>query len=175
MSLTISAAVPSKWARGLLGLVYWSRMMPPGISCSRRAATPMCDSGESKEAKVGVRLEQEIPGGIILDQYTNPSNPLAHFDGTAAEIVRDTEGHVDMVVCGAGTGGTIAGIARKMKQACPKCIVVGVDPMGSIIAQPEDINATDVSYYDVEASATTSFQQCATERTWTSGTNRMIW
>lgn len=56
--------------------------------------TPTSASFDSPESHIGVaaRLEQEIPGGIILDQYTNPSNPLAHFDGTAAEILRDTDG-----------------------------------------------------------------------------------
>jgi cysteine synthase len=56
-------------------------------------------------------------------QYCNPSNPLAHYDGTAEEILAACDGRVDMVVCGAGTGGTIAGIARKMKEKCPDCKV----------------------------------------------------
>ena len=55
-----------------------------------------------------------------------------------------------MVVLGAGTGGTVAGIGRKLKEKCPDCIVVGVDPEGSILAQPEDLNKTDVTYYEVE-------------------------
>ena len=55
-----------------------------------------------------------------------------------------------MVVLGAGTGGTVSGIGRKLKEKCPECIVVGVDPEGSILAQPECLNKTDVTYYDVE-------------------------
>merc|ERR1711936_259412 len=57
---------------------------------------------------------------------------------------------VDMVVMGAGTGGTVSGIGRKLKEKCPECIVVGVDPLGSILAEPENLNRSDVSYYDVE-------------------------
>ena len=57
---------------------------------------------------------------------------------------------VDMVVMGAGTGGTVSGIGRKLKEKCPECIVVGVDPLGSILAEPENLNRTDVTYYDVE-------------------------
>ena len=83
-------------------------------------------------------------------QYRNPGNPLAHYDCTAEEILYQCDGKVDMVVMGAGTGGTAAGIGRKMKEKCPSCIVVGVDPEGSILAQPESLNASDVTYYEVE-------------------------
>lgn len=55
-----------------------------------------------------------------------------------------------MVVATAGTGGTISGIGRKLKERCPKCILVGVDPMGSILAQPESLNKSDVTFYEVE-------------------------
>lgn len=55
-----------------------------------------------------------------------------------------------MVVVGAGTGGTITGIGRKIKERCPTCKIVGVDPVGSILAQPEELNATDSSFYEVE-------------------------
>ena len=80
----------------------------------------------------------------------NPGNPLAHYDTTAEEILAQCGGRVDMVVLGAGTGGTISGIGRKIKEKCPECTVVGVDPMGSILAEPENLNRTDVTYYDVE-------------------------
>jgi len=79
----------------------------------------------------------------------NPDNPLAHYDGTAEEILNQCDGKVDMVVVGAGTGGTISGIARKLKERCPNCIVVGVDPHGSILAEPETLNGS-VSSYKVE-------------------------
>ena len=52
---------------------------------------------------------------------------------------------VDMVVLGAGTGGTISGIGRKLKEKCPACLVVGVDPLGSILAQPDSLNESEVT------------------------------
>ena len=114
--------------------------------------TPTSASWDSPESHISVaqRLLAEIPNSIILDQYRNPGNPLAHYDTTAEEIITQCGGKVDMVVLGAGTGGTISGIGRKIKEKCPDCIVVGVDPLGSILAEPENLNRTDVTYYDVE-------------------------
>jgi cystathionine beta-synthase len=99
---------------------------------------------------VAQRLQKEIPNSIILNQYTNAGNPLAHYDGTGAEILHQLDGGVDMVVCGAGTGGTIAGIGRKIKEKQPECVIVGIDPEGSILAQPEKLNESDVKVYEVE-------------------------
>jgi cystathionine beta-synthase len=82
----------------------------------------------------------------ILDQYGNPSNPLAHYDGTAEEILAATEGKLDAIVIAAGTGGTIAGIARKLKERVPNCKVIGVDPTGSILVLPETLNGAITSY-----------------------------
>lgn len=96
------------------------------------------------------RLQKEIPNSIILDQYRNPGNPLAHFDGTGAEILHQMDGKVDMVVLGAGTGGTISGVGRKIKEECPSCVVVAADPEGSSLARPEKLNETDVTFYEVE-------------------------
>lgn len=114
--------------------------------------TPTSANFDSPESHIGVahRLQKEIPNSHILDQYRNPSNPLAHFDGTAQEILDSCDGQVDMVVLGAGTGGTMTGIARKIKQACPDCTVIGVDPVGSIIAEPESLNKSDSNFYHVE-------------------------
>lgn len=114
--------------------------------------TPTSANFDSPESHIGVahRLQKEIPNSHILDQYRNPSNPLAHYDGTAEEILKACDGKLDMVVLGAGTGGTITGIARKLKQACPQCKVIGVDPMGSIIAEPESLNKSDTTFYYVE-------------------------
>ena len=83
-------------------------------------------------------------------QYRNEGNPLAHYDMTGQEIVDDCDGKIDMVVMGAGTGGTITGVARKIKEKCPSAHVVGVDPLGSILAQPPELNKTDVTFYEVE-------------------------
>lgn len=114
--------------------------------------TPTNARFDSPESHVGVawRLKNEIPNSHILDQYRNASNPLAHYDTTAEEILAQCDGQLDMVVVGAGTGGTITGLARKLKEKCPKCKVVGVDPDGSILAEPEQLNQTDKTGYEVE-------------------------
>ena len=85
-------------------------------------------------------MQKETPNSHILDQYTNPSNPLAHYDGTANELLRQLDGKIDMVVAGAGTGGTISGISARIKERNPECIIVGVDPVGSILALPDNLN-----------------------------------
>uniref|UniRef100_A0A673YR72 Cystathionine beta-synthase n=1 Tax=Salmo trutta TaxID=8032 RepID=A0A673YR72_SALTR len=114
--------------------------------------TPTAARFDSPESHVGVawRLKNEIPNSHILDQYRNPSNPLAHYDTTAEEILEQCDGKVDMLVAGAGTGGTITGIARKLKERCPNIKIVGVDPEGSILAEPEELNKTDKTQYEVE-------------------------
>jgi cystathionine beta-synthase len=76
----------------------------------------------------------------ILDQYANPSNPDAHYHGTANEIIRQCGGKIDMLVAGAGTGGTITGIAKRLKEHNPNVQIVGVDPEGSILAVPDSLN-----------------------------------
>ncbi|KAJ6637068.1 Cystathionine beta-synthase [Pseudolycoriella hygida] len=96
------------------------------------------------------KFQHEIPNSIVLDQYRNSGNPLAHYDGTGEEILRQCGGKVDMVVVGAGTGGTVSGIGRKIKEKCPDCKVISVDPEGSILAEPESLNKSDVSYYEIE-------------------------
>merc|ERR550519_1872802 len=114
--------------------------------------TPTSATWDSPESHISVaqRLLTEIPNSIILDQYRNPGNPLAHYDTTAEEILEQCGGHLDMVVLGAGTGGTVSGIGRKLKEKCPSCVVVGVDPYGSILAEPENLNKTDITGYQVE-------------------------
>jgi len=114
--------------------------------------TPTSATWDSPESHISVaqRLNKQLPNSIILDQYRNAGNPLAHYDTTAQEIIDQCGGKVDMVVMGAGTGGTIAGIGRKMKEHNPHCQVIGVDPEGSILAQPEELNKTNVTYYEVE-------------------------
>lgn len=99
---------------------------------------------------IAQRLNKAIPKSHILNQYTNSGNPLAHYDGTGAEILWQCENNVDMVVVGAGTGGTASGIGRKIKENVPSCHIVGVDPHGSILARPENLNKTDVTYYEIE-------------------------
>jgi len=114
--------------------------------------TPTEAAFDAPESHIGLanKLNQEIPNSHILDQYSNPSNPLAHYDGTAEEIITQCKGKVDMIVMTAGTGGTITGVAAKIKQKLPKTIIVGVDPHGSILAQPDSLNAQPVGTYHVE-------------------------
>uniref|UniRef100_A0A8C8SHR6 Cystathionine beta-synthase n=1 Tax=Pelusios castaneus TaxID=367368 RepID=A0A8C8SHR6_9SAUR len=111
-----------------------------------------CTSFDSPESNVSVaqRLRYEIPNSHILDQYRNPSNPMAHYDTTAEEILEQCEGKVHMVVAGAGTGGTVTGIGRKMKEKCPECKIVGVDPEGSIVALPCELNTAEGVTMEVE-------------------------
>ncbi|XP_074670554.1 cystathionine beta-synthase-like protein isoform X3 [Strix aluco] len=114
--------------------------------------TPTTARFDSPESHVGVawRLKNEIPNAHILDQYRNASNPLTHYDTTAEEILQQCEGKIDMLVAAAGTGGTITGISRKLKEKCPGCKIIGVDPEGSILAAPDELNKTDKTMYEVE-------------------------
>ncbi|SPQ95499.1 Cystathionine beta-synthase [Plasmodiophora brassicae] len=110
--------------------------------------TPTEAAWDSPESHIGVaqRLQKEIENSHILDQYKNPSNPLAHYEGTAEEIYLQCQGQLDMIVVAAGTGGTIAGVSKRLKELLPNIIVVGVDPIGSILAQPESLNGPITSY-----------------------------
>lgn len=82
-------------------------------------------------------LERGDPNIVMAGQYFNPSNPLAHYDHTAEEIVQQLDGKLDYIVIGSGTGGQITGLTRKLKEKIPGLIVIGVDPKGSIIHDPE--------------------------------------
>jgi len=81
---------------------------------------------------VARRLAKEIEGAFHPDQYSNPANPRAHYEGTGPEIWRQTDGQIDVLVVGVGTGGTITGAGRYLKGQNPRILVVGVDPVGSI-------------------------------------------
>lgn len=81
---------------------------------------------------VADRLVAETPGAWKADQYHNPTNPLAHYKTTGPEIWRQTGGRITHLVAGAGTGGTISGIARYLKEQNPDVVVVAADPEGSV-------------------------------------------
>lgn len=120
--------------------------------------TPTDAPSESEESNIGVakRLAKEINGGVMLDQYNNVNNGLAHELTTSVEIAQDIQAAngenaiADVTICGVGTGGTITGISRGLrnynKSRNPKngfrdgLFVVGVDPVGSTLAQPESLN-----------------------------------
>lgn len=91
---------------------------------------------------LAMRLKAKIPNSHVLDQYLNKGNPLAHYEGTAEEIIQQCDGNVPHMVMTAGTGGTLSGTAAKLKQKCGTTIV-GVDPQGSILALPESLNEKD--------------------------------
>ncbi len=84
---------------------------------------------------VALRLSREIPNSIYPNQYENPANTQAHYETTGPEIWQQTDGKVTHVVIGVGTGGTITGIARFLKEKNPGIRVIGVDPQGSIFAE----------------------------------------
>ena len=77
------------------------------------------------------QLAQEIPHGFIPGQFTNPANPRAHYETTGPEIYRDTDGNVDILVAGVGTGGTLSGVGKYLKERNPSLRVVAVEPKDS--------------------------------------------
>ncbi len=103
--------------------------------------TPTEAAWDAPESHIGVakQLHAVIPNSHILDQYSNPDNPDAHYYGTGQEIVDQTGGKLDFFVATAGTGGTITGAAKRIKEKVPRVRVIGVDPVGSILAGPEPI------------------------------------
>ncbi|MDR1203026.1 MAG: cysteine synthase A [Tannerellaceae bacterium] len=76
-------------------------------------------------------LREEIPGSVILQQFENPANPAIHIRTTAEEIWRDTNGNVDIFVAGVGTGGTISGVGKRLKELNPDIHIVAVEPEDS--------------------------------------------
>lgn len=104
--------------------------------------TPTAAAFDSPESHIGVakRLQKELPNAHILDQYGNPDNPKAHEFGTAEEIWEQTNGKVKMLVAGAGTGGTVTGIARGLRKHNPNVKIIAADPQGSILALPSQLN-----------------------------------
>jgi cystathionine beta-synthase len=94
---------------------------------------------ESPESYYSVsdRLSREIPGAFKPDQYSNPANPQTHYETTGPEIWRQTGGRITHLVVGVGTGGTITGCARYLKERNPDLVVVGADPVGSIYSNDD--------------------------------------
>jgi len=103
--------------------------------------TPTEAAWDAPESHIGVakKLNREIPNSYILDQYSNENNTMAHYNFTANEIIQQLNGKIDMLVAGVGTGGTITGIAKKLKEEIPKIKVIGVDPYGSILGGGNEI------------------------------------
>jgi cystathionine beta-synthase len=98
--------------------------------------TPTAVAPQSPESyyRVADRLTEEIPGAFQPNQYYNPGNPQAHYETTGPEIWRQTDGEIDVLVVGVGTGGTISGAARYLKEQNPAIQIVGADPEGSLFS-----------------------------------------
>ncbi len=89
------------------------------------------EEGMSGAIKKAQELQKEIKGSIIAGQFENPANPQAHYKTTGPEIWADTDGEVDILVCGVGTGGTLSGTGKFLKEKNPKIKVVAVEPYSS--------------------------------------------
>jgi len=94
---------------------------------------------------LAIRLQKELPNAHILNQYTHHGNPDSHYKYTAQEILDDLGSDLAMVVMGVGTGGTITGVAKRLKEANPGIQIIGVDPYGSILG-----GGTEICSYMVE-------------------------
>ncbi len=103
---------------------------------------PTAVEPESPESYYSVsdRLASELPGGFKPDQYSNMANPEAHYATTGPEIWEQTGGEIDAMVIALGTGGTVSGVARYLKEQNPDLRIVGADPEGSIYSQPQDVH-----------------------------------
>ncbi|HAT9589816.1 TPA: pyridoxal-phosphate dependent enzyme [Legionella pneumophila subsp. pneumophila] len=110
-----------------------------------RTPTEAAYNDPDSHISLAKKLQAEIPNSHILDQYANPNNPNAHYFGTAQEIIDDFGKDLHMVVAGVGTGGTITGIAKRLKEFNPAIKIIGADPEGSILG-----GGTEVKSYHVE-------------------------
>ena len=109
-----------------------------GATIYRTPTEAAWDDPES-HIELAKRLNKEIKDSHILDQYSNLNNPDAHYKYTAEEILNEFDNNLDMIVMGVGTGGTITGVAKKIKEKSPKTKIIGVDPYGSILGGGDEV------------------------------------
>lgn len=113
--------------------------MPASMSAERRAMLKAYGAelvlvetgGMAGAVAKAEELAASIPGSFIPSQFDNPANPAAHYKTTGPEIWRDAEGHVDIFVAGVGTGGTVSGVGRYLKEQNPNVRIVAVEPASS--------------------------------------------
>lgn len=111
-----------------------------GAEIVRTPTEAAWDNPES-HIEVAKTLKNEIPNSHILDQYANPDNPNAHYYVTAEEILNQFGDELKMVVMGVGTGGTITGVSKKLKEERPEITIIGADPEGSILGGGDEIKS----------------------------------
>lgn len=110
-----------------------------------RTPTECASADPESHISLARELQKKIPNAHVLDQYSNPDNPNAHYAHTAEEIIADFGQSLNMVVVGVGTGGSISGIAKRLKEFNPNIRIVGADPVGSILG-----GGSEVLPYQVE-------------------------
>jgi cystathionine beta-synthase len=120
--------------------------------------------------RVADRLTEEIPGAFQPNQYFNPANPQAHYESTGPELWEQTAGQMTHLVCGVGTGGTVTGTVRYLRERRPDLEVIGADPEGSIYSGGGRTSAR-ISW---RAWARTSGRRRSTGRWWTAGSPSLI-
>ena len=121
--------------------------MPESMSLERRkllrafgaelVLTP-AESGMKGAIEKAKQLVNELPGAVMLDQFSNPANPAIHEETTGPEIWEATGGHLDVLVAGVGTGGTVTGVSRYLKPRLPDLRVVAVEPEASAVLSGKD-------------------------------------
>lgn len=104
-----------------------------------RTPTEAAFDDPDSHISIAKKLKDEIPNSHILDQYSNPGNPDAHYEFTAQEIIDDFGDNLHMLVAGVGTGGTITGLAKRLKKDIPGIEIIGVDPYGSILGGGDEV------------------------------------
>ena len=104
-----------------------------------RTRTEAAWDAPDSHIEIAKKLNKEIPRSHILDQYSNVNNPDVHYEFTANEILKDMGEDLSMFVAGVGTGGTITGVAKKLKEKLPNIKIIGVDPFGSILGGGKEV------------------------------------